>query len=183
MTGALNTLWLAILLGWVAWGALGLGLPAPLGMAVGLALGAACAWGLQSTLAVGGVMAVLEPIAVILPLLVLRQMAAALGAPVQPFETAHLLVFLLAYLLFLAVAAGALPGQVYRLGYAPIPVAMIVLALCAYGLWQGMVFVPLIAVLGQALWVMGWGSSNYFDHILHVGLLPVVIVVLVLRIM
>jgi hypothetical protein len=43
------------------------------------------------------------------------------------------------------------------------------------------VFLPLVAVLGQALWLMGWGSSNWFDHVLHAVLVPVTTVVLILR--
>jgi len=116
-----------------------------------------------------------------LPFIILRQMAAHLGAPVQPFGGMELLVFLALYTGFLATAAGAIPVDFYRLGYAPIPVAGIVLALCAYGFLQGVIFVPLLAVTGQAMWVMGWGSSNYFDHVLHPVLVPAVVLVLALR--
>ncbi|MEB8388276.1 hypothetical protein OO012_13645 [Rhodobacteraceae bacterium KMM 6894] len=177
----MSTLSLTVLLGWVAWGVLSAGLGLPLSLILGLAIGAICAIGLRSTLPVGVIMAVLDPIAIILPLLALRHMVAAIGVPVQPFGTAELVVFLLLYLTFLATAAGALPWQVYRLGYTPIPVALIALALCVVGLWQGALFLPLVAVSGQALWVLGWGSSNYFDHIVHAALVPVVIVVLILR--
>lgn len=181
MTGVVSTLWLAIVLGWVAWGLLGMALDLPLALALGLMLGAVCAVVLKGTLVTGAVMAVLDPIAVVLPLLALRHMAASLGVPVQPFETPHLVVFLVLYIAFLAAAMGLLPGEVYRLGYAPLPVAVLVFGICALGLWQGTLFLPLVAVMGQALWVLGWGSSNYFDHILHAALVPVVIVVLILR--
>ena len=181
MTGVVSKLGLAVLLGWVAWGLFSLGLDLPLSLAVGLAIGAACAFALRATLPVGALMAVLDPIAIVLPLLALRHMSASLGVSVHPFDTAELVAFLLLYLTFLATAAGALPWEVYRLGYAPVPVALIALALCAFGLWQGTAFLPLVAVTGQILWVLGWGSSNYFDHILHVALVPVVVVVLILR--
>jgi len=39
----------------------------------------------------------------------------------------------------------------------------------------------LVAVAGQALWVAGRGSSNWFDHVLHALLLPVAGVVLILH--
>ncbi|MCZ4352291.1 hypothetical protein O4H61_07150 [Roseovarius aestuarii] len=181
MTGVVSTIWLAVLLGWVAWGALSLGLSLPISLALGLGFGVIGAVGLQSTLPVGALMAVLDPIAVVLPLLALRHMAATLGMPVQPFGTGPLLVFLLLYLTFLATAIGILPWEIYRLGYAPLPVALIALTLCAVGMWQGALFVPVVAIAGQFLWVLGWGSSNYFDHILHAALVPVVIVVLLLR--
>ena len=82
---------------------------------------------------------------------------------------------------FLASAMGVLPVDLYRLGYAPGPVAAMVLAVCGYGLWSGALFLPLVAVAGQALWVAGRGSSNWFDHVLHALLLPVAGVVLILH--
>ena len=181
MIGALTALWLASLLGWLAFTLLGIGVQAQLAVPIGLALGLGCALFLRDTLPLRGIVALLGPVGAVLPLIILRQMAAHLGVPVQPFGSVELLVFLALYLAFLASAAGAIPVDVYRLGYAPIPVAGIVLALCAYGFGQGSVFIPLLAVTGQAMWVMGWGSSNYFDHVLHPALVPAVAVVLLLR--
>lgn len=181
MIGALTALWLASLLGWLAYLLLGIGLQAQLAVPLGLAAGLGCALLLRDTLPLRGLVAVLGPVGVALPLTILRQMVADIGVPVQPFGSLELLVFLVLYVGFLASAAGALPVDIYRLGYAPIPVAVFVLALCAYGLGQGMVFVPLLAVTGQAMWVLGWGSSNYFDHVLHPALVPAAAVVLVLR--
>lgn len=181
MTGALTLIWLASLTGWLAWLILGIGMQAQIAVPLGLSLGLLAALLLRDTLPLRGAVALLGPIGAVLPFLILRQMAADLGLPVQPFGSAELVVFLVLYTGFLASAAGTLPVDAYRLGYAPIPVAVMGLALCAYGLGQGMIFVPLLAVTAQAMWVMGWGSSNYFDHILHPVLVPAVIVVLLSR--
>ncbi|HAW47089.1 MAG TPA: hypothetical protein DCX34_07595, partial [Roseovarius sp.] len=70
----------------------------------------------------------------------------------------------------------------YRLGYAPRPVAAMVLIVCAYGLVAGSLFLPLVAVTGQALWVARLGSSNWFDHVLHAMLMPVAVVVLLMQV-
>ena len=136
---------------------------------------------LRGWLPVAGLMALLAPLGVMLPALALRQIAAGMGLVVTPFGSFELAVFLLAYLVFLASAMGVVSVDLYRLGYAPVPVAVMVLALCGYGVLTGQVFLPLVAVLGQALWVIGWGSSNWFDHVLHAVLVPVTIVVLLLR--
>ena len=180
MTGALDWLGLAVVLGWAGF-ALGGSVTAP-PVAIAVALGMA---GLvlfaRGWLPVAAAMALLSPLGVMLPALALRHVAAGWGVPVATFGTVELVLFLLAYLVFLASAMGVVPVDLYRLGYAPVPVAVMVLAICAYGLWSGSLFLPLVAVLGQALWVMGWGSSNWFDHVLHAVLVPVVIVVLVLR--
>ncbi|MEI4262723.1 hypothetical protein [Roseovarius sp. D0-M9] len=181
MSGMLTVLWLASLVGWLAWLLLGLGMQAQMAVPLGLVAGVALAVVLRDALPLRGVVALLGPVGAVLPFVILRQMAANLGVPVQPFGTLELVVFLALYVAFLASAAGAVPVDMYRLGYAPIPVAVLVLALCAYGLGQGMLFVPLLAVTAQVMWVMGWGSSNYLDHVLHPALVPAVAVVLVLR--
>ncbi len=179
VTGALTILWLASLVGWLAWLILGLGMQAqaPLCLAIGLAAAVI----LRDTLPLRGAVALLGPVGAVLPFLILRQMAADTGVQVQPFGSLGLLAFLALYVAFLASAAGVVPVDIYRLGYAPIPVAITVLALCAYGLAQGTVLLPLLAVTAQAMWVAGWGSSNYFDHVLHPALVPAVAVVLVMR--
>lgn len=136
---------------------------------------------LRGWVPVAGLMALLAPLGVMLPALALRQIAAGMGVAVIPFGSFELVVFLLAYLVFLASAMGVVPVDLYRLGYAPVPVAVMVLALCGYGALTGQVVLPLVAVLGQALWIIGWSSSNWFDHVLHAALVPVTIVVLILR--
>lgn len=181
MTGALSVIWLGALIGWLAWLVLGLGMQAQLAVPLGLGAGLILALVLRDTLPLRGAVALLGPVGAVLPFVILRQMAAHSGASVEPFGSVELTVFAALYIAFLASAAGALPVDIYRLGYAPIPVAVIALALCAYGLGQGMVFVPLLAVTAQAMWVMGWGSSNYFDHVLHPVLVPAAVIVLVLR--
>ncbi|MDO5756992.1 MAG: hypothetical protein Q4P24_05675 [Rhodobacterales bacterium] len=181
MSALASTAWLALLLGWMAWGAFSLGLAAPVSLGLGLVLGAGCAVLLRDTLPLRGLVAVLGPVGIVLPLLILRQMAAHLGVAVQPFGSGALVIFILLYGVFLASAAGVVPVDIYRLGYAPWPVAVMALALCALGMWQGALFLPVLAVAAQAIWVIGWGSSNWFDHILHPALIPVALIVLLLR--
>ncbi len=181
MSALASTVWLALLLGWMAWGALSLGLEMPVSLVLGLALGVVCAALFRDTLVLRGLIAVLAPVGIVMPLLILRQMAGHLGAPVQPFGGVQIGLFVLFYATFLAAAAGAIPVDLYRLGFAPWPVAIMVLALCALGLVQGSLFVPVLAVAAQAIWVIGWGSSNWFDQVLHPMLIPAAIIVLVLR--
>lgn len=181
MTGILTSLWLAILLGWAGYAVLGTVISAPVAAGLGGLAGVLAVLAFRDTVALRGLVAVLGPIGVVLPLLALRHAGAGLGLPVQSFPTTGLVAFLLAYLLFLAASMGVLPADPYRLGYAPLPVAVMVLALCALGAVQGSLFLPLLAVLAQALWVAGWGSSNWFDHVLHATLVPVVAVVLIGR--
>lgn len=180
MRGALDWAGLAVVLGWVAFALVGLWAgPEMASFAGGVA--AALVLTLRHTVVVAGAMALLAPLGVMLPALALRHAAAIWGVPVIPFGTTELLVFLTTYAVFLASATGLVPVDLYRLGYAPRPVAAMVLAVCACGLWSGTLFLPLVAVAGQALWVAGLGSSNWFDHILHAVLVPVVLVALILR--
>lgn len=181
MIGALTYASVAILLGWIAYALTGLFAPVPVALIAGVVVGVLSVLVFRDSVAVRGFIAVLGPIGIVLPLLALRQMAAGVGLPVTPFGTVELLVFVLLYMAFIATAMGVLPVDLYRLGYTPVPVAVMVLALCACGALTGNLFIPFLAVIGQALWVMGWGSSNWFDHVTHALLVPIIFVVLIAR--
>ncbi|MGM0742366.1 MAG: hypothetical protein ACQEVT_12415 [Pseudomonadota bacterium] len=181
MIGFLAGLGLAVLLGWMAFALLGWALAAPLAVWVGGAIGGLAVLLARNTLPLRGMVALLAPFGVMLPAIALRDMAAGAGLPVVPFATFELLVFLVLYLAFLTSAIGLVRLDAYRIGYAPLPVAVMVLAVCLYGFLTGNWFLPLVAVLGQGMWVSGWGSSNWFDHVTHVLLVPVALVVLILR--
>lgn len=180
MRGAVERVGLAIVLGWAAFALVGLWGGTAFASATGGAVAAMMLVLGRSVLA-SGAMAVLSPVGVMLPALALRDVAAAWGVPVMPFTSLELALFLAAYACFLSSAMGLLPVDLYRLGYAPRPVAAMVLVVCACGLVSGALFLPLVAVAGQAFWVTRLGSSNWFDHVLHAALVPVVIVALALR--
>ncbi len=181
MSALLTSAGLAVILGWIAFALGGLALSPPLAAALGAALGLGAVLLFHGSLALGAVIAVLAPFGVMLPALALRHAGAKLGLPVQPFSTTELLIFLALYTAFLATATGAIPVDLYRLGYAPVPVALMVLALCVCGALTGSLFVPLVAVLAQVVWVLGWGSSNWFDEVTHAALVPVLVIVLITR--
>ncbi|HKL46605.1 MAG TPA: hypothetical protein VJ906_10240 [Roseovarius sp.] len=181
MIGFLAGLGLAVILGWLAFVVLGWVVAAPLSVWVGGATGALVVLVARNTLPLRGMVALLAPFGVMLPALALRHMTMGAGLPVVPFATLEILVFLVLYVAFLTSAIGLVRLDAYRIGYAPLPVAVMVLAVCLYGFLTGNWFLPLVAVLGQALWLSGWGSSNWFDHVTHVLLVPVALVVLILR--
>lgn len=183
MSGRLTLLWLAILIGWIAFGLIDEIAPPLVAAGLAAVAGALVVHLYRDTALLRGVVAVFGPIAVVLPMLALREVAKSMGLPVQSFGTAPLVVFLIAYVVFLIASAGVLPFDPYRLGYSPGPVAVMVLAICAWGAIQGNLFLPLLAVLAQALWLAGRGSSNWFDHMLHVLLVPIVVVALLGRLL
>lgn len=181
MISALTYASVAILLGWIAYAVTGLLASATVALILGVVAGGLAVLLFRDTVVVRGFIALLGPIGIVLPLLALRHVAAGLGMAVTPFGTVELLIFVLAYMGFIATSMGVIPVDLYRLGYAPLPVGVMVLVLCLYGALTGSLFLPLLAVLAQALWVMGWGSSNWFDHVTHALLVPIIFVVLFLR--
>lgn len=172
---------LAILLSWVVFAISGFMMADIRAVTLGAVVGIAWVLLARDSMALRGMVALLAPFGVMLPALALRHAGVKLGFEVPSFGTLELGVFLLAYIMFLMTAFDVVPVDLYRFGYAPMPVAMMVLAVCGYGLATGNWFLPLVAVLGQAFWVMGWGSSNWFDFVLHVLLVPVTAIALVLR--
>lgn len=183
MSGLGATVALAIVLGWVVFALSGLLLAPPWPAVLALVGGVLLVLVARDTLAANGLVALLAPFGVMLPALALRHMAVAQGLSVPGFSTAEIAVFLVLYTAFLCTAFGVIPVDIYRYGYAPWPVAFMVLAVCAYALATGNWFLAGVAVLGQLAWVMGWGSSNWFDMMLHVLLVPVAAVVLITRLL
>ncbi|WP_397542782.1 hypothetical protein [Roseovarius salis] len=181
MSGLGASAGLAIVLGWVIFALAGWALSPVPAVVLGGVAGAALVAAFRDSVAIGGMMALLAPFGVMLPALALRHAAVKLGVAMPPFATWELLVFVGLYTAFLATAFGVIPLEVYRLGYAPLPVTLMALAVCAYALATGNWFVAVVAVTGQAAWTFGWGSSNWFDHVLHAALWPVAVVALVTR--
>lgn len=181
MSGVGASLALALVLAWVVFALAGWVAPAHVAALIGAVLGFAGVFAFRDSMAIGGLVALLAPFGVMLPALALRHAGMRLGVPLEPFATWEIAAFLVAYTIFLSTAFGVIPLELYRLGYAPLPVAAMVLCVCVYGFVTGNWFLPLVAVLGQLFWVLGWGSSNWFDYVLHVLLWPVAAVVLLGR--
>ncbi len=181
MSGLGASVALALLLAWVIFALVGLFLSPPIAVALGAVVGVAAVVLARDTLGVSGLIAVLAPFGVMLPALAARHMAGSLGADIPGFSSVEIAVFLLVYVVFLSTAFGVIPVDLYRYGYAPWPVGALVLAVCAYAWLTGNWFLAGVAVLGQVFWMLGWGSSNWLDHVLHVFLVPVAAVVLLLR--
>lgn len=181
MTGIGASVALAIVLCWVVFALSGLLMADVWAAALAVAVGVLSVTLFRDTVAVNVMVALLAPFGVMLPVLALRHVGMRFGLEFPVFGTIELAVFLVVYVVFLMAAFDVLPVDLYRYGYAPVPVAAMVLAVCAYGFVTGNWVLPLVAVLGQAFWVMCWGSSNWFDYVLHVVLVPVVAVVLIGR--
>lgn len=181
MSGLGASVALALLLAWVIFALAGLLLSPPVAVALGAVVGLTAVVLARDSVGVPGLIAVMAPFGVMLPALAVRHMAVSLGTDIPGFSTVEIAVFLVVYVAFLSAAFGVIPLDLYRYGYAPWPVGALVLAVCAYALLTGNWFLAGVAVLGQLFWVLGWGSSNWFDHVLHVFLVPVAAVVLLMR--
>lgn len=125
-----------------------------------------------------GMIALFAPFGVLLPALAIRSITRSLGVRVMPFHWAELLIFLLIYGFFIASSAGALPFDLYHLGYAPTGAAGLSLALCLWGMVRNSLFLPITSLVSLALWQAGLGSSNAFDNLTHLALLPLALIAL-----
>lgn len=180
MTGIITNIFIAVLACWAIAGLAGYMVSVTWAMGLGAAVALTALVFARNPVS-RGIVALLDPLGIVLPLLALRHIGGWLGVEVYDFSTGELILFLTAYILFLAASTGKLPFDPYRLGYAPLPVALLTLSLCAIGAAQGSLFLPVLAVLAQLLWLLRWGSSNYFDHILHAALVPIVVIDLIGR--
>ena len=173
-----SSLALALLVTWVVQG-VAMAALAPLASTVLGAAAGAAAVALSRGVVVGGAVALLTPFGVMLPALALGGVVARLGMQMPGFSALELVVFLVGYTVFLCSAFGVLRVDLYRLGYAPVPVAGMVMGSCLYAALTGNWVLALVAVVSQLFWVMRWGSSNWFDYMLHVLLWPVALIALI----
>ena len=134
------------------------------------------AW--PSNPAFAAAVAVLAPFGVLLPALALRSIARSLGVRIKPFHWAELLGFAGLYGAFLAASGGVIPLDVYAFGYTPVGAAGVALAFCLWGLIRNSLFLPVAALISTVIWVFDLGSSNAFDNLTHVALLPLAIIAL-----
>ena len=178
MTRFGSSLALAVLVAWCVQGLAGAVLAPLAAVLLGAAAGAA-AMALTRRVLVGGAVALLAPFGVMLPSLALGAMAGRPGLDVVGFSQLELGVFWVGYTVFLLSAFGILREDLYRLGYAPVPVGIMVVVICLYAALSANWFLAAVAVLGQFFWVMKWGSSNWFDYILHMLLWPVAVLALI----
>ena len=178
MTRVGSSLALALLVAWMVQSLAMVALAPLAATLLGVATGAAAVAATRSKV-IGGARALLAPCGVMLPALARGAMAARLGVDLPGFSAVELAVFLAGYTVFLLCAFGVIQFDLYRLGYAPGPVAGMVLGMCAYAGLTGHWGLAVVAVLGQVFWVMKWGSSNWFDYVLHFLLWPIAAVALV----
>jgi len=167
--------------GWLGFALAGLVMPAGAAALIGGVTGVALAWPLRHLIVTTGGIAILAPFGVMLPALALRHMAVSLGIEIPAFSAVEIGLFLVAYILFLVAAFGLLPVDLYRLGYSARAVALMTLGLCLYALATGNWFLALVVVSGQLVWAAGWASSNWFDTVLHVLLVPIAVITLLTR--
>ncbi|MEM9911777.1 MAG: hypothetical protein AAF922_13430 [Pseudomonadota bacterium] len=183
MTQVGASLALGICASWLGFVVAGFVLPSFSAALIGGAFGVTLAWPLRQRLLSTGAVAIFAPFGVMLPALALRHLAVSLGVDVPGFSSLELFAFLMAYILFLMAAFGLLPVDFYRLGYSAKIVGLMTLALCLYALASGNWFLALVAVGGQAVWAVGWSSSNWFDTVLHVTLVPAAFITLLMRLL
>lgn len=126
--------------------------------------------------------AILAPFGAVLPAVALQNIIAKCKVYTPPVYPIHEMVLvLILYTAFLSASLGVFTFDPYRYGYSPIFGGITAFVTCGYALWRGYYFVAGAIVLGQIAWVFDVGSSNYFDHITHALLVPVISVTLVKR--
>ncbi len=125
--------------------------------------------------------AVLAPFGVILPAMALQNMARGFGLNVKEFRTIELVIFVILYLVFLCASLGVFTFDPYRFGYIPLNSHIIAIIGVLYALCRQYYPLAVAILLGQVLWFFDIGSSNFFDHISHALLVPIILVCLFKR--
>ena len=117
--------------------------------------------------------ATFEPFGVMLPALCGMRLVQASGwqGP-PPVPRLDKLVWALLILVVLLGAGGALSMHPYAWFYTGLGPAILALAVGAWSLWRRQTVVIGAVVVAQVLWLADVGSSNIYDHLAHVLLVP-----------
>jgi hypothetical protein len=124
--------------------------------------------------------AMFAPFGAVLPALALQNIAIKSRLlPTTTFPPFEVVITLSIYVLFLCAALAVFEFDPYRYGYYPAFGSIMAFCLCGYALLRRYWFIASAVILGQAAWMLDIGSTNYFDHVTHVLLVPVIVVVLI----
>jgi len=127
------------------------------------------------------IIAIFAPFGLLLPMAAVQGFFRDFGYPVNRFATVDLVIVLILYLIFVSASVGVVTWDPYRYGYDPVWGGFVALILCLYGMLREHLGIVIIALAGQFLWMLGIGSSNFFDHVSHVLIIPVILVCLFQR--
>lgn len=181
MTVIYTTIWLALMLGWIFYKVLALLIPRPKAAIAGLIIGMLLATIGRQFPPATALTALLDPVALIIPVLLAEGLLRPFGYRRSAFPKWEILLFLALWIGFITLSTGVGPFDPYRLGYQPLGAGGITAAFIIYGVIRKNLFLPLLALAAQIMWAAGIGSSNYFDHIQHFLLLPVLLIALLPR--
>ena len=126
--------------------------------------------------------ALLDPLGLLLPLLAVRNVVGIFtDNSLNTLSLIELIGWLVAGVVFIASALGVFEMDLYSFGYSDLPAAVIATGASLYFAWRRQVLLLVVSVLGYLLWVFDVGSSNYFDHVFHAFMVPVLVIQLVYR--
>lgn len=170
-----------ILTGWCLYRVLGRFLPRNTTLLVAVGVGFMPFFVMPGLAFYALVIAVFAPFGMMLPVLAAQSILRDFGIGSKRFATVDLIVILVLYVGFIAASIGVIDWDPYRYGYAPLWGGAMAVGLCIYGALRGHIGVCIAALGGQILWMMDIGSSNYFDHVSHVMIIPVIATCLIRR--
>lgn len=181
MTGAYEAIAAGVVVGWCVYWLLLFFTPRKLAVAVSVLIGFGPFIFLPELLFYSMIIAVFAPFGLILPIVAGQGILRELGYPVKKFASIDLVIILTVYTVFISASVGVFAWDPYRYGYSPAGGGAVAALLCLYGILRQHPGVCIAAIGGQCLWMSDIGSSNYFDHVGHVLLIPIIFVCLVRR--
>lgn len=116
--------------------------------------------------------AVVAPFSVMLPAVAMRRLTRQ-NIAWTPFSVGDKALGLLVLIGLYCSALGVFDFDVYRYGYQPLGAGAVALSGILYGWWRGNMFLSGVFAGAQVMWLFGVESSNFFDYISHVFLVPV----------
>ena len=126
----------------------------------------------------GGIwMATFEPFGTLLPGICLAASSKRAGLwhypPISRWEKLFAAALIVLVLLGTLDLLGVVPYVWFYAGWPPAALAGV---LAMWAVWRGQMHVVICVLLAQTFWLLDIGSSNFFDHVSHVLLVPALVV-------
>ncbi|MEP4194212.1 MAG: hypothetical protein ABJL99_01100 [Aliishimia sp.] len=176
MTHVIETLAAIIVAGWVLHRLIAVVVPRTVSkswLAAASGYGAMALAGIIGGDGFGIWVSVIAPVGAMLPLLCLASSGRVLNVwtpPRAPRIDKLVLFFLILLVAFSAAGFG--PLNLYAHFYEGLGPVLLASGLALWALWRRQVVVLVAVIFAQCLWLLDIGSSNFYDQVSHLALLP-----------
>lgn len=122
--------------------------------------------------------AIFSPIGVVLPAIAIQNSLKTIGFQFVQFSRIEIATVFVLFLAYILASIGFVNWDPYRYGYSAVGVGIVSITISTYCFIRGHIVLLAAIFISQILWYLEIGSSNYYDNIGNMLLIPILPLVL-----